>query len=295
VADRVAVVIGHQCSGAAIAASPVYEAAGVILISPYATNPQLTERGLQLVFRVIGRDDQQAAIAAAYIADHFAGRTIAVLHDTRSYGLGLAEEVRRQLQSRGMAVAIFEPLSPEALEYSGLVQRMLSQGIEVLYYGGYQREGGLIRRQSWEAGLTVPMLTGDGITADDYWLIAGPDAAAATLSSNAPDPRGRPEAAPLIATLQTAGYRVTPRVLHAYAAVQVWAQAVKAARSTDQHAVARILRDGWFDTVIGQIGFDIKGDLVGPATFVWYTWRNGTYVPLQEAAASVGDIGLSRP
>jgi branched-chain amino acid transport system substrate-binding protein len=282
VADGVRVVVGHQCSDAAIAAAPVYEAAGIVLLSNFATNPELTERGLRLVFRVIGRDDRQAEIAAAYLVERFAGKRVAILHDTRRYGRGLAEEARRHLRERGVKEVLFAALEPGVATYPDIVRQMQELGVEVIYYGGYQDEGGLLRRQSWEAGLQVPMLTGDGITANDYWLIAGPEAAAATLSTSAPDARERPEAAALVTALQAVGQEPQPAALHAYAAVQVWAQAVRAAGTTEGHEVAEALRAGSFSTVIGEIGFDEKGDLVGPAaTFVWYTWRDGTHVSLE--------------
>jgi branched-chain amino acid transport system substrate-binding protein len=282
VADGVRVVVGHQCSGAAIAASPVYETAGVVLLSNFATNPELTERGLRLVFRVIGRDDRQAEITAAYLAERFAGKRVAILHDTRRYGRGLAEEMRRHLHERGVEEVMFAALEPGLAAYPDIVRQLQNLGVEVIYYGGYQDEGGLLRRQSWEAGLRVPMLTGDGITADDYWLIAGPEAAAATLSTSTPDTRKRPEAAAIVTALRAAGQEPQPAALHAYAAVQAWAQAVRAAGTTEGKKVAEALRAGTFATVIGKIDFDEKGDLVGPAAmFVWYTWRNGTHVPLE--------------
>jgi branched-chain amino acid transport system substrate-binding protein len=282
VADGVRVVVGHQCSSAAIAASPVYEAAGIVLLSNFATNPELTESGLRLVFRVIGRDDRQAEIAAAYLVERFAGKRIGILHDTRRYGQGLAEETRRHLHERGVMEVMYAALEPGAAPYPDIVRQLQELGVEVIYYGGYQDEGGLLRRQSWEAGLRVPMLTGDGITADDYWLIAGPEAAAATLSTNTPDARERPEAAAIVTTFRAAGQEPLPAALHAYAAIQAWAQAVRAAGTTEGHKVAGALRAGTFATVIGKIDFDEKGDLVGPAArFVWYGWRDGTHVPLE--------------
>jgi branched-chain amino acid transport system substrate-binding protein len=86
-----------------------------------------------------------------------------------------------------------------------------------------------------------------------------------------------------VSALRRAGYtHLSPSTLHAYAAMQAWAQAVVKAGTTAGENVAHSLRAGRFETVIGEIGFDTKGDLVGPASFVWYTWRDGTYVPLGE-------------
>ena len=94
VLEDVPFVVGHQCSGAAIPASAIYEEAGIILISPTATNPRLTERGLRYTFRTCGRDDLQGAMVGEYFAQHGpghlaerrAGHKIAILHDREEVG-----------------------------------------------------------------------------------------------------------------------------------------------------------------------------------------------------------------
>src|SRR4051794_8910846 len=121
VADRVVAVIGHQCSSAAIAAAPIYGQAGVVLVSNAATNPRLTELGVPTVFRVVGRDDQQGAIAAAYLAASWRDRPIALVHDDQAYGQGLAEEVRKGLERRGLREALLATIRPGLTDYGPLV------------------------------------------------------------------------------------------------------------------------------------------------------------------------------
>jgi branched-chain amino acid transport system substrate-binding protein len=96
-AAGVAVVIGHGCSGAAIPASAVYEAAGMVMISHAATNPKLTAQGFHHIFRMVAQDTLQGEMAAAYLAAHHGGRPIAILHDGQGYGQGLAEMTRQEL------------------------------------------------------------------------------------------------------------------------------------------------------------------------------------------------------
>ena len=81
VAAGVKVVLGHQCSGAAIPASKVYAGASVLMMTPNATNPLVTEQGFKNVFRFCGRDDLQGSMAGAYLAEHWRGKNIAILHD----------------------------------------------------------------------------------------------------------------------------------------------------------------------------------------------------------------------
>ena len=105
ISDGVMFVVGHICSGGAIPTAPLYEAAGVIVISPSATNPKLTEEGRANVFRVVGRDDQQGIIAGNYLADRWGEKKIAILHDGQAYGRGLGgrdqEDAERAGRARG--------------------------------------------------------------------------------------------------------------------------------------------------------------------------------------------------
>jgi branched-chain amino acid transport system substrate-binding protein len=101
VSDGVIFVAGHFCSHAAISASAIYEAAGVLLISPASINPMLTELGRANVFRVVPRDDADAIVAGNYLADHWADKKIAILHDNTVFGKGSAKGTKKQLNGRG--------------------------------------------------------------------------------------------------------------------------------------------------------------------------------------------------
>jgi branched-chain amino acid transport system substrate-binding protein len=113
----VALVVGHNCSGAAIPASKVYAAAGILMFAPDATNPALTEQGLPNVFRPNGRDDEQGRIAGDYLADHWSRKRIAIVHDGSVYGKGLAEETKKRLNERGVSETFFEAITPGMNDY----------------------------------------------------------------------------------------------------------------------------------------------------------------------------------
>jgi branched-chain amino acid transport system substrate-binding protein len=110
-------VAGHPCSGAAIPASKVYEQAGILMISSTASNPKLTDDGGPNIFRMAGRDDQIARVAAQWLADRWGAAQIAIVHDGQAYGKGLAEEVKRRLNERGVHEAMYEAIVPGQLEY----------------------------------------------------------------------------------------------------------------------------------------------------------------------------------
>jgi branched-chain amino acid transport system substrate-binding protein len=144
IADGVVFVAGHGCSGAAIPASALYQEAGIIMISPSATNPKLTEQGFSNVFRVVDRDTEQARLAGYYLAEQWADAKIAILHDGTVYGRGLAEQTRTQLNGRGVKETQFGEIVPGQPEYIETVTALEKAGIEVLFYGGYTAEAALI-------------------------------------------------------------------------------------------------------------------------------------------------------
>ncbi len=285
IAQGVAAVIGHQCSGAAIAAAPAYGEAGVVLISNGATNPGVTEQGVATVFRVCGRDDQQGALAADHLAAAWRDKAIAIVHDGQAYGKGLAGEVGKGLERRGVRPALLTSIEPGRSDYGALVAELRERRIDVLHYSGYAPEAGLIARQARAAGLALQLVSGDGISSEDFRLIAG-DAAEDVLVTNITDPVARPEAADVVGRLRARGTTsVLPSALLGYAAVQAWAQAARAAGSFAGETVAAALRAGRFDTIAGRLGFDAKGDVTGVETFRWYRWRRGELVLAEVAPA----------
>lgn len=278
VAHGVVFVSGHVCSGASIPASAIYSDAGILMISPGSTHPQLTEQGFTNVFRVLGRDDQQGAIAGEYLADHWGDARIAILHDGELYGVGLAEETRKALNARGVQEALFAQIEPGRTDYTDVVDKLRADGIVVLYYASYSAEAALLIRQARAMGYDLQLIGGDGIGTEDFGLIAGP-AGDGTLMTRTSDPRGKPEAAPLVAAFRGASHEPASDTFLSYATLQVWAQAVRKTGTLELDAVVEALRTNEFDTVLGRIGFDDKGDVTGYEPFSWAVWQGGEYVP----------------
>jgi branched-chain amino acid transport system substrate-binding protein len=276
--EGVVFVAGHTCSHASIPASKIYEVAGILMISPASTNPMLTDEGGDNVFRVCGRDDQQGVVGGNYLADAWAGREIAILHDGTTYGKGLADETLKQLRKRGVAETLYEAYVPGEIDYSGLVAKMAEAGIDVVYIGGYATEAGLIKRQAHDRGYEIQVVGGDAITNDEFWMLAGP-AGNGTRVTFGPDPRETPAAAGVVAQFRALAFEPSGYTLHSYAAIQVWAEAAERSGSLTLEALAGELRSGKFETVLGEIGFDQKGDITTPS-YIWYVWNEGEYVPV---------------
>ena len=276
----VRLVVGHGCSHSSLLAAGIYETADVLMITADSTHPRLTEEGRQNVFRLIGRDDRQGELAGDFLAEHWRGHQIAILHDGSTYGEGLAIEARKQLRARGWIEAIYGFYTPDAHDYSDLLARLQQAGIDVLYIGGYGPDAGRILRNARERGVDLQLVGGDGLGMDEFWAVAG-DLAEGTIFSGWRKVRERPEAAELLARFRGRGLGTRTFGLGAYAAVQVWAQAVERAGSLELLDVAETLRRGRFDTVLGRVAFDAKGDLVD-AVWQWKVWTNGDYVPLDQ-------------
>lgn len=266
---------GHFCSGSSIPASAVYDEEGIVQISPASTNPALTDEGGPGVFRVCGRDDQQGKVAGEFLAKHYAGKNIAVVHDKTAYGKGLADATLANLEKAGGKAALYEAYTAGEKDYSALVTKLKQNKIDVLYVGGYHTEAGLMVRQMRGQGMDTKLISGDALVTQEYWAITG-DAGEGTLMTFSPDPRKNPVAAPLVKKFRDAGIEPEGYVLYTYGAVQAWAQAVTKAGSTDFDSVVKALKSNQFSTVLGDFGFDEKGDVTAPG-YVFYEWKNGNY------------------
>jgi branched-chain amino acid transport system substrate-binding protein len=271
-------VVGHLCSHSSLLAAGVYDTADILMISPDSTHPRLTEEGRGNVFRLIGRDDWQGQMAADLLAERWAEKKIGILHDGTTYGEGLAVEARERLRQHGVIEALYDAYVPGVKDYSALIDRLQNAGIEILYLGGYGREAGLILRTARERGDRLQLVGGDGLGMDGFWAEAGA-AGDGTIFTARPEVRGTAEAADVLTRFQRRGLGSRQGGIGAYAAIQAWAQAVERAGTVKMAAVAAMLRRGRFETVLGPVAFDSKGDLRDPG-WQWKVWTHADHVPL---------------
>ena len=272
-------VSGHFCSGSSIPASKVYADEGILQITPASTNPAFTDKGSWNTFRTCGRDDQQGQVAGAYIAEHFKDSKIALLDDNSAYGKGLADETRKALNAKGVKEVMDEHYVAGEHDYSALVSRMKQAGIQVIYIGGYHPETALIARQAKEQGMTPTLIGGDALVTNEFWQIAG-DAGNGVMMTFPSDPRKRPTAQAVVAEYKAKNIDPEGYVLYSYASVQIWAEAATKAGTTDPQKVAAMLKSGGpWDSVLGPISFDSKGDIT-VADYVFYVWKNGSYAQM---------------
>ncbi len=279
---QVPFVAGHYCSSSSIPASDAYADGNVLQITPASTNPKFTDRGLWNTFRICGRDDQQGAFVAGYIAKNFKGKTIAIINDKTTYGKGLADEVKAALNRAGVKEKLNEAYNKGDKDFSALVSRLKRDAIDLVFVGGYHQEAGLIVRQMRAQGLKTVLMAGDSMADKEFASITGPDAEG-VLFTFGPDPRKRPTAAAVVKEFRQKGTDPEGYTLYTYAAFQVWSQAATKAGTTDPQKVAAAIKAGSWDTVLGKMSFDKKGDMTALGWAVYKWDRSGNYAEISSS------------
>lgn len=259
--DGIHYVVGPVCSGASIAAAPIYNNEGVVVVTPSATSPALTDgKNFHYIFRTIGRDDQQGPSAAKFIVGKIKPKKVAVLHDKQSYGQGIASAVRDDLKKAGIDVALFEGINAGDSDYSAVITKLKGAGVDFVYYGGYHPEMGLLLRQGGEQGLKVRMMGPEGVGNPEINAIAGPAVEGMLLTLPA-DFAANPKNAAVVKAFKDKKRDASGAFqLTAYAATQVILDSIKAV-GDDPKKVADHMHKTTFQTPLGAIGWDAKGDL----------------------------------
>jgi branched-chain amino acid transport system substrate-binding protein len=276
---KIPFVAGHYCSSSSIPASEAYADGNVLQISPASTNPLLTERKLWNVARVCGRDDQQGLVAAEYIVKHYKGKNIAILNDKTTYGKGLADETKKAVNKAGLTEKMNESYNKGDKDFNAIVSRLKLEKIDLVYVGGYHQEAGLILRQMRDQGLQTILMAGDALADREFASITGP-AGEGTLFTFGPEPRNKPTAKAIVEKFKANNIDPEGFTLYTYAAMQVWSQAVKKAGTTDPKKVMETIKAGKWDTVIGTMEFDAKGD-IKKLDYVVYKWdAKGNYAEI---------------
>ena len=177
-------MVGHLNSGTSIPASPIYNQAGIPVISGSATNPKLTEQGFKTQFRVVGRDDQQGPAIASYLATNNKPQTVAIIDDATAYGEGIANEVEKTLKAAKINVLPREKGTDKTTDWKAVLTKLRGRNPDAVFYGGMDATGGPLLKQGRELGIKAVFSFGDGACTDKMKELAG-DAAEGLLCSQA--------------------------------------------------------------------------------------------------------------
>jgi len=268
-------IIGHFNSSCSIPASDVYNRAGIPMITPASTNPQLTEKGYKGVSRVCGRDDQQGKVGAEFVINKLKLKKIAIIHDKTTYGQGLADEFKKFITGQ-VEVVYYGGIIQGDKDFKTVLTAMKDKKPELIYFGGIYPEAGLIVRQAKELGITVPLMSGDGTIDPKFIEIAGAKAAEGTYLTFSPDARKIPTAKTFIDSYEKKFGELGPYSMYAYDAANVMLTAIKEAGTTDGKTVIEKLHSVEFSGAAGKVKFDAKGDITVAPYVVWIT-KNGKF------------------
>src|SRR5690554_3767365 len=260
--DEINYVVGHVCSGATIAATNVYNNEGVVMVTPSATSPAVTDgKNYDMIFRTIGRDDQQGPAAAKFIIEKIKPQLVAVLHDKQSYGQGIASSVKSELEKAGVKVAMFEGINAGDSDYSAVITKLKSSGADFVYYGGYHPEMGLLLRQGAEQGLKAKFMGPEGVGNPDINAIAGGSVEGMLVTLPADFTKDPSNAAIVKAFTDKKRDPSGAFQLTAYSATTAIAEAIKGVGEDDPVKVAKYLHANTIATPIGKISWNKQGDL----------------------------------
>jgi branched-chain amino acid transport system substrate-binding protein len=272
------VVMGHICSGATKAALGIYKDSKIICMSPSATNPPLTQSGeYPNFYRTIASDDSQARLEVNFAIEVLKVNKIAVLHDKGDYGKGLAEFAKSFIEKSGKAkVVLYEGVTPGAVDYSAVVQKIKHSGAEAIIYGGYHPEASKIVMQIKTKRMNIPFISDDGVKDETFIKVAGKYAEG--VYATGPKDTSKNPLAIKANQDHKKKYGTDPGAffLNAYAATQALLNAIEKAKSTDYNAIAKALKKEYVETPLGRISFDERGDAIGVG-FAMYQVKNGVY------------------
>ena len=282
VTEKADVVVGHICSGATKSALGIYKESGIIAMSPSATNPALTQSGdYPNFFRTIASDDAQARLQVDFALDKLGLTKLAVLHDKGDYGKGLAEFAKGFLEADGRAeVVLYEGITPGAVDYSAVVQKIKRSEAEAVIFGGYHPEASKIVTQMRKKGMDTIFISDDGVKDVTFIKVAG-EFAEGVYATGPVDTSKNPIAVEAIeAHKKEFGEDPGAFYLNAYAATQALLNAIEKSGSTDFDVLKKTLQSEWVATPLGIIKFDERGDAIGVG-FAVYQVQGGSFATIE--------------
>jgi branched-chain amino acid transport system substrate-binding protein len=180
-------VVGHFNTGVAIPSSVKYESASLVMVSPANSGVKLTEENKKTVHRICARDDAQGPKGAKYAKETLGVKSVFLIHDKTAYGQGLVDQVKAQFEKDGVTVMGYEGINQGEKDYNFVINQVVSQNPDMVYFGGIYPEAGILVKQAREKGYKGYFMGGDGIDSSDFFKIAGPAAEGVVFTSLAGD------------------------------------------------------------------------------------------------------------
>ncbi|WP_102126837.1 branched-chain amino acid ABC transporter substrate-binding protein [Deinococcus planocerae] len=275
-ADRqVLAVVGALNSGVTIPVSAALAPSRVAMVSSASTANNVTDRGLSNMNRIVARDDAQGPAGAGFIQNTLKAKKVYILNDKTAYGEGLANEVEKALRAKGVRVVANEG-TEEKNDFSGIVAKIKLQRPDAIYFGGIYNQVGVFLRQLRDAGVTTPVVGGDGLDSLELLKIAGPGAENLYFTTGAAPVEALPAAKTFAANYQKAfGQPAQGFAVYGYDAAKVVLQGIlNAAKANGNKAPTRAqvesaIRKGNFSGLLsGTASFNSVGDRKAATLYV---------------------------
>ncbi len=266
-------VIGHVCSAATLASSNIYAKAKLLVITPSATNPKITQRQIATLFRMTGTDYQQGVAAANFIAKHLRSKRIAILHDHDLYSKDLADIVSENLLHFDINPIMYQAIPRGTRNFHNLVKKIKKLNADAVYFAGLYPEVSSLLTTMHALNVQIPFISGDGVAIKKFIQDAGGSMIAnSVLLSFVTEPNKLLAAKPVIHNMQVKHLDTSGYALYAYASVQVIAAAIEQTNNIDSTILANWLHHNEVDTILGKKTWDTNGDIVA-AEFKMYSWN----------------------
>jgi branched-chain amino acid transport system substrate-binding protein len=276
-------VVGHLNSGTTIPASKIYHDCGIPMVTPSATNPNLTKPGYKTTFRLLANDNALGAGLAFFAADALKLKRIAVIDDRTAYGQGVADVFKKTAAAKGITIVDEQFTTDKAVDFMSILTAIKAKKPDGVFFGGMDAQAGPMLRQMEQLGLSnVKYFGGDGIC--NLELIK--QAAGAKTLENVICAEGgasldkMPSGAAWKKRYDTkfpGQFQVySPYV---YDAVHVLADAMKRAGSTDPKVYLAKLAETSYKGVTTNVQFEANGELKNPAMTL-YSYKNDKKVAL---------------
>jgi branched-chain amino acid transport system substrate-binding protein len=267
--DKVNGVIGHLNSGTTIPTSRIYNDAGLVQISPSATNPKYTQQGYKGAFRVMANDVQQGRVLGEFAVKDMAAKKIAIIDDRTAYGQGLADEFEKAAKAAGGTIAVREYTNDKASDFTAILTKIKGTTPDLVFYGGMDGQGAPMAKQMQTLGLKAKFLGGDGIHTAEFMKLAGAAAEGVTASLPGVPLESMPHGPEFKQKFESKYGVIQLYAPYCYDAMMVMADAMKRANSVEPAKYLPELVKTDFDGVTAKIRFDDKGDLTGGAITVY--------------------------
>lgn len=284
----VVAVIGHLGSHISIPVAPIYESAGLLMLTPASTSPELTQKGFRRIFRSVNNDARVGEQLATYA--HTRGyRKVMICYVRNEYGLGLANAFEQAATRIGIDILARQAYEQSAPDQPGSFQRILDEWKDIpfdaIFLAGAPPQAGFFITQARKAGINAPIFGGDALDTPQLLSSTGPEAEGTVVASIFHPDNPRPEVQRFVNAFEQAyGKRPDSWAARGYEAVTLLAHAMEQAGSAEPDAVAEALRTmkDWHG-LTGAFTFDANGDVVGQS-MVKVVVRNRSFAFLDEAA-----------